>query len=111
MPDVIANDIWVASAGGQKLVIRCEVNDLTWYEVRTIVSRHLGVEPFSNDLTIETKPSTRAAAGAEARRGPLDRRRLRARRDAGPEADARERAGRGVGRCLMCMGFRGLRRW
>ncbi len=66
MPDVIANDIWVASAGGKKLVICCEVNDLTWYEVRTIVSRHLGVEPFSNDLTIERNPAREPPAGAEA---------------------------------------------
>ena len=53
----VANDVWVSSAGGRKLVIRCEVNDLTWYEVRTIVSKRLGVEPFSNDLTIERNPA------------------------------------------------------
>jgi len=65
MTDVIANDIWVSSAGGRKLVIRCEINALTWYEVRTIVSKKLGVEPFSNDLSIERNPAVDPPARAD----------------------------------------------
>jgi hypothetical protein len=61
----ITNDNWVATAGGRKLLIRCEVNDLTWYEVRTIVSKKLGVEPFSQDLTIERNPAREPSPGAE----------------------------------------------
>jgi|SRR5271166_325486 len=57
MSDVIANDIWVSSAGGRKLVIRCELNALTWYEVRAFASKRLGVEPFSADLSIERNPA------------------------------------------------------
>lgn len=61
----ITNDNWVATTGGRKLLIRCEVNDLTWYEVRTIVSKKLGVEPFSQDLTIERNPATAVPARVE----------------------------------------------
>lgn len=50
------NDVWYATAGDKKLIIRCEKNDLTWYEIRTIASKKLGVEPFSEDLTILRNP-------------------------------------------------------
>ncbi len=65
MTDVVANDVWVSSAGGRKFVIRCEVNDLTWYEVRAISSKRLGVEPFSSELSIERNPAREPPASAD----------------------------------------------
>ena len=62
-----ANDVWVCTTtGGRKLVICCELNDLTWYEIRTIASKRLGIEPFSTDLTIERNPAVDPPARAEA---------------------------------------------
>jgi hypothetical protein len=63
--DALKNDIWVGTAGGRKLLIRCEVNDLTWYEVRSIFSKKLGVEPFSDQLTIERNPAIAPPARAD----------------------------------------------